>query len=212
MSRKTKEMSQENEQKKSVKAPEFDMLKKIAMLNNLASACEDEKLMEAFGSLKNGQLLFEIFVKAVNKEIQGIVNGKETEIAKSVSGAKEISNSLFDQVQTMYNMMVAISGSPIMKVMALTHDRLTGTSIADILHRQSMAQVNVNKPASREEMEIAESVVTQSEETVGNVEEPQQGIPSRAKPPLTKKYADGRSDVQPAPAIPPRGGNISGLF
>src|SRR5690606_10573892 len=201
-----------------LKIPELEVFKKISMLSSLAQACEDADLVKVFSKMKHGDELYEIFVKAVHQEIEGVISGKEQEAVKQMASVRDMASGVYDMVQTMYNMMAATSNSPIMKVLAIVHDRMTGSSFEDVLARSVAAQRFNQSPEAQYQATQAAQAALDSQPMAPA---PQSQAPSN-NPPLTKKYADGRGAAPskyandpnrpPAPTIPPRGRNIEGIF
>jgi hypothetical protein len=187
----------------NLKIPELEIFKQISMLNSLATACEDETLVSAFNNLKNGERLYEIFIKAVHSEIQDVVNGKERKAAEKLKSAESLANSVYDTAGLTFSMLQAIGRSPVMQVLAIVHDKMTGTSLAEVLARSSSAS-----PPPSTEVPVPHS--DNGDNRTPEAEAPAQG----SNPPLTKKYAANRlSDERPAATVmPPRGNGINGMF
>ena len=189
----------EKKEKKTVKAPESPMLTKIATLNSFASACENPELIEAFSNLKQGDKLLEVFVKAVEQEITVIMTGKHKEIEHQVNDVRATLASTYEMTNTLLNMLLTIGNSPVMKVLAVVHDKMTGTSFEEFIERttlqanQQLAQRNAPRPQAPEEGEEVDQNAPPPKRPDLKMNE--NGEVERPRRPLAKRYAGGSNQV-----------------
>ena len=112
-----------------IKKTENTSLKKIQMLSNLASACENPKLIEAFESLKNGDELYTIFVEAVNSKIELLMNNEMQKATKSMADVQAAASVILNQIGHMHQIMTALHNATLIKALGLLNKNLGGVDM-----------------------------------------------------------------------------------
>jgi hypothetical protein len=192
---------------------------RIATISALASSVTDKDLLEVLSTMEGGDKLHKILINGVDREIQKLVNKdyNDTDVS-SVSEALEAltqtSNAVMAQAQVLQSIMTSVMESPLPKLLAILNDNFTKTNLADQLQAMNASIRQGEVHQAQVQAVTQEPVVSQP--------------PKRA----TKKYADGkrqvqapaptpapqpraaapRSDLPAAPILPPRGGGVEGMF
>lgn len=117
------------EQTVAVEAPkELTTLERIHLLANLANCVEDAALKDAFLNLAAGDQLYHIFVDAVSKEIESMMNPAKA-APKELVDTMTIVNNLRNQMLHMHNTMVELNRAPLIGVLSVLNTSIGGKPI-----------------------------------------------------------------------------------
>lgn len=97
------------------KTPEQEMFEKVAMMSNLTSAVQNPGLKTAIAALPGGDKIYNLLVKAVHQEIQGIMGRSDKEVKELSVNMQQMAQAMsrFHQIISDWNstQLVAVLGS-----------------------------------------------------------------------------------------------------
>lgn len=115
-------------EQKEVVSKEMETLEKIQLLANFANSVQDPALKAAFLALNNGETLYHIFVGAVSKQIETMMNPQKA-APKELVDTLTVANNLRTQIVHMYNAMAELSRAPIIGVLSVLNTSIGGKAI-----------------------------------------------------------------------------------
>jgi len=107
---------------------EMETLEKIQLLANFANSVQDPALKAAFMALNNGDKLYHVFVDAVSKQIESMMNPSKA-APKELIDTLTIADNLKTQIVHMYNAMTELSRAPIIGVLSVLNTSIGGKAI-----------------------------------------------------------------------------------
>lgn len=104
------------------------MIDKVKLIGDLSNACQNEEVVGLIRGLPNGERIYELFVTAIEKELQRVMTGQEVQEAAAVNlvGAIQQAQSIMDQFR---QTIVGYMQTPLMQALSGLHERLGGAPV-----------------------------------------------------------------------------------
>lgn len=123
----TEEVKQEtSEQQPAAEPKPLNTIERINLLADLANAAQDDEIVKLLKSRKNGERLYDLFVKAVSEEIEGIMNPGQVEAPRILNDAQNIAGQIYQMTQRVGGIIAAIEQGPGLAVLQMLIHRLGG--------------------------------------------------------------------------------------
>jgi len=106
--------------------PELSTLDKIALLSSYANACQDPDLVKLMKGKPQGERLYEVFVSAVQREIETIMNGPAVQAPRVIQDAHVTAQNLGSLLHRLGAIMSAIEQGPALSVLSMLIQNLGG--------------------------------------------------------------------------------------
>lgn len=89
----------------AVKTPEMEMFEKVALMANLSSAVQNPGLKATISDLPDGERIYNLLVKAVHGEIQGIMGKSDKDVKEMSANMQQMAAAMgkFVQVINLFN-------------------------------------------------------------------------------------------------------------
>lgn len=134
------------ETQKEVKAvePAMTTLERIQSLANFANGVQDEGVKKAILALPCGERLYDIFVSAVSKEIEDMMNPSKAapkEMMDAVSAAK----GLKDMLGHLYGVVAELNRAQLLAVLNMLNQNLGGRAIPQAPQQQDAQQQQIQQ-------------------------------------------------------------------
>lgn len=186
-------------------------LQRMATVGSYVAACSNTKLQDAFHVMPNGEALYNVFVSAMNTEIEAMFRDDGQE--EGVDLAQEKLESLNYNLDTLSNTVKNLTNERLFAVLNVIIRNFGGTPIpppaqqatprAEFQPAPVTQNVVDSAPEKPKKTTLSKKFAATSTREVQQQEEPQQQSPQSSQP------AESR---QAAPSLPPRGNRITGLM
>jgi len=129
------------EQMESPKEPKIELegLANIRLLGDLANGVQNEKIKNMILSMSSGDILYKIFIEAVDIKVREILNPNKA-LQKEVTDIMGATQALRLHVEALYNAMQEIGNSPIMMALGTLYQKITGNQMSQPTEKQQAQQ------------------------------------------------------------------------
>jgi len=124
--------------------PDMSLIEKVKLMSDLANACQNTQVVEEIMKLQNGDRIFKIFVEAVDRELQDIMNGKKEDVPKEVINTVNMARQLQGTLTAFQTMVSGFMGTPLVQVLNMMNQNLGGKGF----------QVPQSQPQQQQQLEI----------------------------------------------------------
>jgi hypothetical protein len=124
---------------------EMSLIDKVKMMNDLASACQNKEVIALLKSLPNGDKVYSTFKKAIEKDLNEIMNGKEDSLPNEVNSLIGAMRELTYNADRLRTFFISIMQSPLISVFNGLLQRL-GEKSHSLNYESSTPQVPVQQP------------------------------------------------------------------
>lgn len=106
--------------------PEMSLIEKVKLMSDLANACQNTQVVAEIMKLPSGDRIFKIFVEAVDRELQDIMNGKKEDVPKEVINTVNMARQLQGTLTAFQTMVSGFMGTPLVQVLNMMNQNLGG--------------------------------------------------------------------------------------
>ena len=106
--------------------PEMSLIEKVKLMSDLANACQNDKVVSEIKSLPNGERIYSIFVEAVDRELQGIMNGKKEDVPKELINTVNMTRQVQATLNSFQSLVSGFMGTPLVQVLNMMNQNLGG--------------------------------------------------------------------------------------
>jgi len=123
---------------------ELSKREKVKLMHDLTGACEDKRLVELIKSFPNGERIYDIFVAAVDKEIEFIMNGKKEDNKQVSDSLASAARQAEGALNTFRQIISDFHQTPLVQTLDTLNVNLGGRSTATTVQRQPVYE-NTNR-------------------------------------------------------------------
>lgn len=125
------------------KTKELSKREKVKLMHDLTGACENKQLVDIIRGLPNGERVYDIFVSAVDKEIEIIMNGKANEdVSQEVVDTVKVVRETQAVLQNFKTVISHFHETPLVKTLESLNASLGGRQIQQVQYQDNSQQIN----------------------------------------------------------------------
>jgi hypothetical protein len=106
--------------------PEMSLIEKVKLMSDLANACQNEKIVTEIKNLPSGERIYSIFVEAVDRELQAIMNGKKEDVPKELVNTVNMTRQIQATLNSFQSLISGFMGTPLVQVLSMMNQNLGG--------------------------------------------------------------------------------------
>lgn len=106
--------------------PEMSLIEKVKLMSDLANACQNDKVVAEIKSLPSGERIFAIFLEAVDRELQGIMNGRKEDVPKELVNTVNMTRQVQATLNQFQSLVTGFMGTPLVQVLNMMNQNLGG--------------------------------------------------------------------------------------
>jgi hypothetical protein len=129
-------------------------LQKIQLLANLANGVQDGSVKELILALPSGELLYHLFVAAVSREIENMMDKQAP--SKEIMDALSVAQNLKQTLSHLYGMVAEINRSQVLGVLSLLNQNLGGNPLPPAPQPNQQQQVQQQQYVQQQQAQQAQ--------------------------------------------------------
>lgn len=101
-------------------------LERISILSDLANAARDEEIVRVLKTRPNGERLYDLFVKALSDEIEGIMNPAQVKAPQAMNNLEQVAQQSYQLVHHIGGILASIEQGPALMALRMLIQQFNG--------------------------------------------------------------------------------------